>query len=284
MKGDYTREALQEAAFIRQSKRPCTDCGKLTHNYRCEKCWKIKRGFGFEDSGEVPEVQTGNLMPHPRVKAGAEQRRKKPAPSMRDDFKPMAQRPALPDRQAEFFARQEKKMKQQTYTVNELAALFGVSSKDVANAKYLKSKNPKASSKVAIVLNGMLDHGITWDQVVNSPRGKKPNAAPAIDASPPVDESTPLAMVDAPGSDPAPELADVVAGMEPEDTPPASQQLPLGQAIARELSSGELLEDVGMRLAGLGPVPGTIGAAMSNKDLLAELRLRFPGAMISIPI
>lgn len=285
MPDGYEKSALRENALVEQtSKRKCTDCGRPTHNYRCEKCWKKRRGFGFEDSGGVPEVQTGNLMPSPRVKAGAGQRREKPAPSVRDTFKPMTPRPALPDRQAEFFAKQEKKMEQQTYTVNELAALFGVSPKDVANAKYLKSQNPKASSKVAIVLNGMLEQGITWDQVVNGPRGKKPNAAQAIDAPPPVNESTPPSMVDAPGSDPAPEFADVVADMEPEDTPPVSQQLPLGQAIARELSTSELMGDAAKRLAGLGPIPGSIGVAMSNEDLLTELRRRFPGAMLYIPI
>lgn len=161
MKGDYIREALREGASLRQTaKRQCTDCGKPTTQYRCEKCWRKLRGFGFEASGDGSEAE-------------ARQRRKKPVPLKPDDFVPLAPRPALPDRQAEFFANQEKRVKQQTYTVPELAALFGLPQKDVANAKDNKRRTPRPGSKVAIVRERMLAKGITWDQVINAPRGRK---------------------------------------------------------------------------------------------------------------
>lgn len=98
-------------------------------------------------------------------------------------------------------------MEQQTYTVQELATLFGVSPSDVANTKYLKSKNPKASSKVAIVQNGMLENGITWDQVVNSPRGKKPGATVPSIAAEVTEDPAVAAPVSEPATDPAPDLA-----------------------------------------------------------------------------
>lgn len=274
---DYTKSEFREAAAVRQaSKRRCTDCGKPTHNYRCEKCWKKRRGFGFEGSGEVSGLQKEDDASFRRAKAEAGQRREKPVPAKPDTFVPMTPRPALPDRQAEFFAKQENRMEKKNYTIKELAALLGVSPKDVANAKYVQNKEPRPGSNIAAIRDGMTARGITWDQVVTAPRGKSAGTDAASGTPDPADD---------PSNTLASDLATVVADMEPEDTPPpVSQRLPLGQAMARELSIGELEEDAAKRLTGHGPVPGSIGTAMSLEEILGELRRRLPGAAISITL
>lgn len=74
--------------------------------------------------------------------------------------------------------------------------------------------------------------------------------------------------------------------MEPDEGPqiPESGELPFGQAIARELSIGEMKEDAAKRLTGQVPIPGTIGAKMPLENILAELGRRLPGATLTVPL
>ncbi|MCL1939562.1 MAG: hypothetical protein FWG04_02740 [Desulfovibrionaceae bacterium] len=172
-------EKQRDQPKVKSSKntRACTDCGKPTPNYRCERCWKKRRGFGFANSGDVPEI--------------CRERRKKAAPYRPDVFKPLAPRLALPDRQAEFFARQqqtqENTMTKQTYTTSELAAALGVTVRDIANAKYSPAKNPIPGSGVHTVREGMREKNITWEQVVLSRGGRQPGSVKAapVEAKPP---------------------------------------------------------------------------------------------------
>lgn len=76
---EYTREALlQQTAIKNASQRVCTDCGKPTHNYRCERCWKKKRGYGFEDSGDK-ELVTGEARQRMLLNDAAAKQEKKEA-------------------------------------------------------------------------------------------------------------------------------------------------------------------------------------------------------------
>ena len=44
---DYCRENLDlDMELKTQPKRKCHDCGTPSNNYRCERCWHKKRGFG----------------------------------------------------------------------------------------------------------------------------------------------------------------------------------------------------------------------------------------------
>ena len=81
-------KALREKSDIRKNgKRRCTDCGGPTHNYRCERCWKKRRGFGFADSGDMPEIPTEKgVEAFRRAASEARQRREKPAPFRPDAF------------------------------------------------------------------------------------------------------------------------------------------------------------------------------------------------------
>lgn len=42
-------EKAADAAVV-TGKRRCHDCGRPTSNYRCEKCWTRRRGFGASDA------------------------------------------------------------------------------------------------------------------------------------------------------------------------------------------------------------------------------------------
>lgn len=158
-------------------KRKCTDCGKPTTQYRCEKCWKKRRGFGFEDAGDVPEITGEGSRAHKTAVTAARKRREKPDLFRRDAFVPMAPRPALPDRQAEFFKPKEKTMGERKYTTRELAALVGVDVKGVGNAKHSKTANPMPCSAIFKVREYMQVNGITWEQVVPDLRGRKVSPA-----------------------------------------------------------------------------------------------------------
>lgn len=268
------KEGLDAPTF---GKRPCTDCGKPTSNYRCEKCWQKKRGFGFKDSGEVSEIQCGDLTALRRAKAETKQRRKKPTPFKSDHFVPMAPRPALPDRQADFFAKQERKMESKTYTASELAALLGVSPSDIANAKYVKSKNPKPGTKMAAVRDGMADRGITWEQLVNTPRGKKAGTEAASEAHAPVGDSASPALIDELDTDPAAEFADVAADMEPENTfssVTATQYLGVDFGSAPDRTVHTVMVPVNV------PAP----ASRPLEQILKDLRDCLPDATITITL
>ena len=69
-------------------KRRCTDCDRATHNYRCERCWKKKRGYGFDDSGDEATV-TAEARQRMLLNRAAEKREKKEgSPGGMDWFKP----------------------------------------------------------------------------------------------------------------------------------------------------------------------------------------------------
>ena len=207
MPRDYTKESLQlQAAAKQANKRVCTDCGKPTTNYRCEKCWKKRRGFGAEDM-EITSTEDKEAYLDGVAAAKGRRKRAPLTPSAPEVFTPMRPRPALPDRQGEFLAnsdfrvitarsaapKQERIIMAQTertYTVAELAGLLGLSPKDVSNAKYSKTKNPLPGSQIGAVLEGMRLRGITWNQVVPAYAArveKAPKTVPAMEApAPPV--------------------------------------------------------------------------------------------------
>jgi len=141
---------------------------------------------------------------------------------------------------------QGAEMEKKTYTITELAMLLGAPRRVVENAKQWKSSNPRPGSGVHAVQEGMKARGITWDQVVPE-QGRKWKAA----------EAAPVPVVRLPS---------------------------LSQAIAAELDTSELMEDAVKRVDGSGPVPGSIGTAMSLEDILGELRRRLPGAAITIAL
>lgn len=159
--------------------RKCTDCGKPTTNYRCESCWIKRRGFGTsEASGYVDELST----PDERRDAKARRGRcgaNKPAPSVRDGWEPLLPRP---DRQAGFFNQMQKgNTMEKTYTVQELAALIGVTDKDICNAKRKKNGNFRIGSKLWKIREYMREHGIPWDSLVIQSKRQGPIAAPVAD-------------------------------------------------------------------------------------------------------
>jgi len=69
-------------------------------------------------------------------------------------------------------------MDKQTYTVAELSKLIGISVKNIYNAKGLK-RPPSSGSMMGAVLTEMSKRGITWDQVVSTPKGGVRKAAGA---------------------------------------------------------------------------------------------------------
>lgn len=183
-------------------KRKCTDCGKPTHNYRCEKCWKKRRGFSFEDTGEE------GLVTADARETAAKRKKKDIKTSNMDWFVPLTKfgkspPPPPPGEQKRIVAampakghaaqmpypvggfwmptrnrKKENPMPEEnttknTYTVREIAELIGVSAKDVQNAKHSKTKDPKPGSANHTIRIYMASKGITWEQIVNGHRGRK---------------------------------------------------------------------------------------------------------------
>ena len=66
------------------------------------------------------------------------------------------------------------------------------------------------------------------------------------------------------------------------DEEPAKQDITESAAIARELDTSELTEELEKRVAGQKPVPGTIGSHMRFEDILRELAARMPEATITV--
>jgi len=95
---DAIKMAVKEQTVVRQnSKRCCTDCGKPTTDYRCDACWRKLRGMAFYEAAHcLTEISPLAERRVPKTK---------PAPSIRDKWVPLAPRPSLPDRQAEFLAK-----------------------------------------------------------------------------------------------------------------------------------------------------------------------------------
>ena len=72
--------------------------------------------------------------------------------------------------------REDNIMDKPTYTVAQLSELIGISVKNIYNAKGLK-RPPSSGSMVGAVLTEMSKRGITWDQVVSTPKGGVRKAA-----------------------------------------------------------------------------------------------------------
>ena len=182
------REALQQERAVRTtSKRKCATCGKPTTDYRCDACWNKLRGEGDQGEGRRQKPITNKMQADP--------------------WKPLTVLPVtfVPDRQAEFFARQAAKQKEatmnttpetqqapRTYTMKELAALAGVPVRDIYDAKKNQHKALlSAHSGRGKVVACMQEHGITWAQVqgrniaASTPSTEAPQAAaPGADGGP----------------------------------------------------------------------------------------------------
>jgi len=124
----------------------------------------------------------------------------------------------LPDAAGAIHLTLEAVVDQRTYTAKELAALLGVSPKDIANAKLQRYAISRPDSRVGEVKTAMSARGITWEQIVLSRRGN------GVAGTSPVKRST-----------------SVVADMEPEGAPS-----PLGQAMSLE----DILQELQRRLPG----------------------------------
>jgi len=114
---------------------------------------------------------------------------------------------------------------QRTYTAKELAALLGVSPKDIANAKLQRHAISRPDSRVGEVKTAMSARGITWEQIVLSRRG---NGVAGTSAGQRL-------------SNPVKRSTSVVADMKPEGAPS-----PLGQAMSLE----DILQELQRRLPG----------------------------------
>ncbi len=81
-------------------RRRCTTCGAPTTNYRCEDCWRKLRGFSCEDMAQGIDPTLANSARLKRVRVAL----------VPEPWKPLSALPVsqVPDRQAEFFAVQEK--------------------------------------------------------------------------------------------------------------------------------------------------------------------------------
>ena len=179
MADNLARLAVRENAALKaSSNRKCTDCGKPTANYRCEACWKKRRGFGFDDTA-TDDATNSNSPEYKKTASVATQRREKPKPSVRDGWQPLAPRVPFHDRQAEYFANKEKDMPRKLYTPKELAELVGVPAQVVHNAKFTKPTNPRPGSAMGKVVAYMQENGILWAHVVASRK-----VEPACEATP----------------------------------------------------------------------------------------------------
>ncbi|WP_027188210.1 hypothetical protein [Desulfovibrio cuneatus] len=228
-KGTEQIEALQQQQQFRVTrKRKCATCGKPTTDFRCEACWNKLRGMG--QNGEV--------------------RKQKPMTNkmQADPWKPLTALPVafVPDRQAEFFAKQEAKQKetamntpperQRTYTMKELAALAGVRVQDVYDAKRNQHKALLATtSSRARVVACMQEHGISWEQVT---------------------------------------MRTAVASAATTETAPATN---VDNDLTKLPTEEELQE-----FRGIAPAPQEQGMAL--EDIIGELRRRLPGATVTISL
>lgn len=161
-------------------------------------------------------------------------------------------------------------MEKQMYTIRELAALLGVSPKDVANAKNAKSKNPMPGTKIATVRDGMSASGITWEQVASGKYAKNARVEEMANA-----KRAP--MRNAASTEPAPSQ-DSAQTAETADIPPFADELEAAFAdtlAAMESEDAQYLPDA-------GSLP--IGVDMSLEDVLGKLRRLLPGATLSIPL
>jgi hypothetical protein len=255
---------------------------RMTDNREIPRCRVCPRGR--ELTATVPGFKPGRL--HPDTFPQTD----KPEATMEQS----AQTPQTPLKTDE----PEATMEKTTYTTRELADLLGKPLYDVTNAKYSKAAVPKPGSKIAAVCEAMRERGISWDRIVSTPhagREKKVAAetVPGNASSTPervtetsIREATkqgmesPDAVLD---SNPEPD-APYAASAAPEPAASESRFVSSGRAISRELSTTELVEDTVNRLTGRGPIPGSIGAAMSLEDILDELRRRLPGAGITITL
>jgi len=144
-------------------------------------------------------------------------------------------------------------MTKQTYTPQELATLFGVTVKDIANAKYSPTKNPIPGSANHTIREEMRERGITWDQLAPGGVGRKPGSVKTKKSGPvllPVEGKTP-AQDDAQPAAPAPAME-----------------------TAKQDENFEAI---------LPPAEGKT-CALSLEELIAELKQRLPGAAITISL
>jgi hypothetical protein len=187
--------------------RVCHDCGRPTPNYRCDSCWKKRRGFGADmeiTSAEDKETYTEGVLaakkrrkkapllaPAPEIFVPLTKYGKSPPPPPPGEQKRIAPampanghagqwpRPAngfwIPKKRAKESMMEEKK----TLTIRELADRIGVSVKDVQNAKVSTTRNPNPGSKNYTIREYMREQGITWEMIVAGRPGPRKITEPA---------------------------------------------------------------------------------------------------------
>ena len=154
-----------------------------------------------------------------------------------------------PDLQKETAVEQTK-----TYYMSELAALIGVDTKVLSNAKYSRG-TPRPGSKIHLVLEKMKEMGITWENVV--PACKRAYADPA-------------------------------RSVTPEDVDPPLVERILESSTLELQTTTNVSEGDGCCADGpcdqSDDVYGSKGQPVPLELVLAELKSRLPGASITITI
>ena len=187
-------------------------------------------------------------------------------------------------------------MEQRTYMRRELAALLGVSPKDVGNAKDYKAKSPRPGSAVHTVIEGMRERGIVWAQIVPDARGRKPGAGRGLAEAfagpvpaPPADHGAGGPEIDPDGEDRPDPLVDDRA-REPEEAPAPDAPPSPGRAVAAGPDAGfkefqqRARRDLMRHSGRLAPdaESASPGDAMTLEEIIAQFRRRLPGVTITI--
>ena len=184
-------------------KRRCTDCGRPTHNYRCERCWKKKRGYGFEDSsaaakrekkeamtagmdGFTPSAKYGKSPPAPPP---GEQKRLAPAMPAKGHARQYRQPPAdfwMPRKRTKETPVSEQDTtspQAKTYSQGEIARLAGVSSGSTSYALKLirqgRADLPGVAQKVKDTLDRLGISAEAWTGMAARQEPARPQEAPA---------------------------------------------------------------------------------------------------------
>ena len=206
--------------------RTCTDCGRPTPNYRCERCWKKRRGFGFADADEsrsevslpedryIPNTGLGKAPLEPkRIFNGLPKRRQTTEKPMYTTTTPAVKPKPAPTPPAPPKA---------GYTLLDIASKAkmdyagvckGISAlrrgEDPATSKYRSHMR-----RVSAALQAL---GITPLDVVRLRKLSQPNNAPALPAQSAAPESSPTPVHMPPAAFGHEELEDALDFVEPEE-------------------------------------------------------------------